>query len=505
MLASVFAMQSSGRILAFGIGLAALKIISQIWGLQPDSPPTVVSKLVVDQVWRWTVGIGILPAAVAIVLRYTIPETPRYYNDIMDNLFGAVKNVLKLHKEDKKGRRLKLKKNEPAPSRPNTDETEQRWYLWYSGALHYLTVHEEPWRRLVLVSLLWAVLDISWYGLSIDNPSALSTLAHNPTGNSTSYTLGASRLFIRGSVNDTCRDTALWNTDWWDPANTIYEMLQDDALRSIIIVSTASLVGSLSSIAIINIFHRKSILIVTFLLLSLLFVAAGSSLIVTFDDHEWHVSTTVFYAILQFVFNLGPNTLIFILPAEIFPTVYRGTCYGISAACGKAGAVAVRAVIAATGNGETALGWRFIAFAPLMLLAAVVSFFLPRVQQVLEVKRTHTGLEKNAGTTEEPPADQTATDQNGPTLNPNAETQVVDGVEGRNAETQATSTAAEPVFLSLMIGGDRLTNIALENIAPNPLGKHARSKAAAVVREPENSTHASDRDVGSSTYMSGAN
>ena len=42
---------------------------------------------------------------------------------------------------------------------------------------------------------------------------------------------------------------------------------------------------------------------------------------------------TVFFA------NFGPNATTFVVPAEIFPTSWRTTAHGISAACGKAGAI----------------------------------------------------------------------------------------------------------------------------------------------------------------------
>jgi len=51
-------------------------------------------------------------------------------------------------------------------------------------------------------------------------------------------------------------------------------------------------------------------------------------------------STLVIYFGLMFFFiNSGPNITTFILPAEIFPTRVRATCHGISAASGKMGAV----------------------------------------------------------------------------------------------------------------------------------------------------------------------
>lgn len=47
----------------------------------------------------------------------------------------------------------------------------------------------------------------------------------------------------------------------------------------------------------------------------------------------------ILYSLANFFQNFGPNTTTFIIPAEIFPTRYRATAYGICAACGKLGAV----------------------------------------------------------------------------------------------------------------------------------------------------------------------
>ncbi len=40
-------------------------------------------------------------------------------------------------------------------------------------------------------------------------------------------------------------------------------------------------------------------------------------------------------------FNFGPNSTTYITPAELFPTRYRATCHGISAASGKLGSILV--------------------------------------------------------------------------------------------------------------------------------------------------------------------
>ncbi|CAB5391071.1 unnamed protein product [Rhizophagus irregularis] len=47
----------------------------------------------------------------------------------------------------------------------------------------------------------------------------------------------------------------------------------------------------------------------------------------------------VLFTLLQFFQNFGPNTTTFIVPGEVFPTRYRSTGHGISAASGKLGAI----------------------------------------------------------------------------------------------------------------------------------------------------------------------
>ena len=52
-----------------------------------------------------------------------------------------------------------------------------------------------------------------------------------------------------------------------------------------------------------------------------------------------HVSFIVCFAFLQFFFNFGANTTTYCYPAEVFPTRFRASAHGLSAAAGKAGAI----------------------------------------------------------------------------------------------------------------------------------------------------------------------
>ena len=45
------------------------------------------------------------------------------------------------------------------------------------------------------------------------------------------------------------------------------------------------------------------------------------------------------FCLAGFFLNFGPNTTTFIIPGELFPTRYRSTCHGLSAASGKVGAI----------------------------------------------------------------------------------------------------------------------------------------------------------------------
>merc|ERR1719421_2259524 len=53
----------------------------------------------------------------------------------------------------------------------------------------------------------------------------------------------------------------------------------------------------------------------------------------------WRWLLVVFFGLTFLFSNFGPNTTTFIIPVEVYPTLVRATCHGISAAAGKTGAV----------------------------------------------------------------------------------------------------------------------------------------------------------------------
>lgn len=165
-------------------------------------------------------------------------------------------------------------------------------------------------------------------------------------------------------------------------------------------ISIGSLVGSLLLIKVINYIPRRSMLAWSFTGLGVLLVITGGAF---YAVHEtaMHALIIAFYVFCQLLFNLGPNTLIFIMPAEIFPTRYRATCHGISAAAGKLGSVLAQVFVRyvsfkdRSGNwytvdsiNSTGLGWVLIIFGGLCSFGAYLAWiWIPEVQHLQRGER----------------------------------------------------------------------------------------------------------------------
>ena len=56
------------------------------------------------------------------------------------------------------------------------------------------------------------------------------------------------------------------------------------------------------------------------------------------------------YCFANFFQNFGPNVTTFVIPGEVFPTRYRATGHGLSAACGKLGAIVAQVIFYLKGD-----------------------------------------------------------------------------------------------------------------------------------------------------------
>jgi MFS family permease len=94
MMAAVFLMQPLGQLLASVVGLAVLLTVGRNAGLATETDPES-AKVIVDRIWRYVVGVGAIPALVAIGFRLTIPESPRFTLDVDHDGARALRDTQK--------------------------------------------------------------------------------------------------------------------------------------------------------------------------------------------------------------------------------------------------------------------------------------------------------------------------------------------------------------------------------------------------------------------------
>jgi PHS family inorganic phosphate transporter-like MFS transporter len=148
----------------------------------------------------------------------------------------------------------------------------------------------------------WFFLDLAYYGLGLNNSIVLNAIG---------YSAG----------------------------HTIYHSLLHTAIGNLILACAGSLPGYWLSVATIDTIGRKPIQIMGFFLLTIIFIIIGFAY-----QNLSERSLLTLYILAQFFFNFGPNTTTFIIPGECFPTRYRSTGHGISAAAGKIGAIAAQVI-----------------------------------------------------------------------------------------------------------------------------------------------------------------
>ena len=170
MLATVFSMQA--------FGYAAATVVSLIVVVNVRSVHADPSARSVDQIWRWVMGIGLLPGAGAVLLRLSIPETPRYTLDILNDPFKAFEetnrfNAAELEDEYRDQSNLELasvyanRKNAPDSRSQNSSTQEPDQGPAFAeitpveATAHDFFVTEGNWRALLGTSLAWFLLDFA--------------------------------------------------------------------------------------------------------------------------------------------------------------------------------------------------------------------------------------------------------------------------------------------------------------------------------------------------------
>jgi len=291
MMTAVFASQGWGNFTAALIGL----IIVSAYKNAVLRDPSVDLVPHVDYMWRILIGLGCVPGVIALYFRLTIPETPRFTMDIERNVLQAktdIENVL-AH----------------GNSVVDPDAPIQRAIApkasWADFCHHF-----GQWKNMKILigtSWSWFALDIAFYGLGLNSGIVLQVIGFGaPLGTGTTL---------------------------------VYNNLRNICVGNLILAVGGLIPGYYFSFLFIDRWGRKPIQLMGFIMLTILFIVMGFGFDKLNATSAAKKGFVVLYCFANFFQNFGPNTTTFVIPGEAFPTRYRSTAHGISAASGKLGAI----------------------------------------------------------------------------------------------------------------------------------------------------------------------
>lgn len=303
MMGAVFAMQGIGQLVAALVMLfLTLGFKSELEGAADVSKCTGTCQVAVDKMWRTLIGFGAVPACIALYYRLTIPETPRYTFDVARDVEKADDDAKAYIAGKSSGNTDEVTRAEAQRAAQSTLEVPKA--SWSDFCRHYGKL--KNFKLLLGTAGSWFCLDVAFYGLSLNNGTILKVIGY--------------------STKD---------------ATNVYQYLHNTAVGNIIIVLAGAVPGYWVSVATIDTIGRKTIQLGGFCILTILFIVMGFAY-----KHLPSNGLLAIYVLAQFFFNFGPNTTTFIVPGEVFPTRYRSTSHGISAASGKIGSIIGQGAIA---------------------------------------------------------------------------------------------------------------------------------------------------------------
>ncbi|KAL4073050.1 major facilitator superfamily domain-containing protein [Scleroderma yunnanense] len=325
----VFAFQGWGQFTAAVVGILVLSAFkSEILAAPyPASTP-------IDYCWRILVGMGCVPGVIALYFRLTVPETPRFTMDIERNVSQAAKDINTVM-----GIRAGAVDECPVEHVKAPRASRADFIAYFS-----------QWKNLKVIigtAYSWFALDIAFYGLGLNSSIILTAIKFSPS-----------------SFTNTSR--------------SVYESLRNNCI-GILILSVAGLIpGYWVSFLFIDTWGRKPIQLMGFTILTVLFLIMGFCYNILNASQSGRHAFVALYCLANFFQNFGPNTTTFIIPGEAFPTRYRSTAHGISAASGKLGAVVAQ--LAWGGIGKSVKPIMEI-FAFIMLTGIFSTLLLPETKQ----------------------------------------------------------------------------------------------------------------------------
>ncbi|KAH8823868.1 phosphate transporter [Flagelloscypha sp. PMI_526] len=348
MMAAVFAAQGWGNLFGSFVSL----IIISAYKSKIEQADNIETTLVyVDRMWRLLIGLGCLPACLALYYRLTIPETPRYTMDIARNVAKASNDIDSILNS--------------GSFHDDPDAIVQR-VLAPRSSWKDFRAYFGQWKNAKILfgaAYSWFALDIAFYGLGLNSSYILHAIYRYP------HSAISSRIPESGEI---------------------FSSLLSISIGNIILATGGLLPGYYFAVAFIDTWGRKPIQLMGFAVLTILLIIMGSIWAkfnpLTSDTRSPLRDALIFlYCVTNFFLNFGPNTTTFIIPGEAFPTRYRSTGHGIAAASGKLGAIVAQVAFAQITRGkddkpDESVGYFILVCAFFMLSGFASTWLIPETK-----------------------------------------------------------------------------------------------------------------------------
>lgn len=271
MIATVFFMQPVGQLVATLVAIAA------VYGARDSIPHDKgiegcdeVCIRAIDRTWRLIIGCGAIPAAVALLFRLTVPESPRWTSAVALNSRQALDDTCSFLETQQADPGEEIQPN-GAVHHPEVPPL-PRGPVSLPEIIRYFR-HRGPGMALAGTALSWLLLDLPFYGLGFNSPRVISKLWHAQPGPDEQF---------------------------------LYRILLTNGTHSLVVVSIGGLTGGLLMIAFGNHINRRKLQIWGFCILGALFIVIGSSFHrLMGSDH--HGALVPLYVMTQVFFNFGKS------------------------------------------------------------------------------------------------------------------------------------------------------------------------------------------------------
>ncbi|KAJ7100970.1 major facilitator superfamily domain-containing protein [Mycena belliarum] len=345
MVTFIFAMQGWGSLIGGLVFIILLAIYKK--GVQTHGH---LGQL--NSVWRIYTGLIIIPAVITIAQRLLMPESTRMKGvhavreDPSLITKGRVIGVKPDHSAEKVGEGSeKVAEGSEDGDREAAHTAARRLAATKAGraaAWREARVYFSEWRHLKILigtTMSWFLLDIIFYGISLNQAIFISALG-----------LASSK----------------------DP----WEFLWQQGVANVVIAVGGFLPGYYFTLFTIEYIGRKPIQIMGLTMNAIIFAVMAGKYTALKADASGLIACFIF---LQFFFNFGANATTFVIPAEVFPTRVRGFSHGLSAACGKCGAIiaSLAVSIMSTNVGAQNVLWLFCGVA---IVCIPFTFLIPETK-----------------------------------------------------------------------------------------------------------------------------